>query len=190
MELLEDMKARHVIVHSKDEEIDMLQMSGTGWELLDNLETKYRSTVMTLVLGANLTTSANSGGSYALAEVQENSTEARIQNDREMLEETLTEELIGCLWFKNRPNLVELGIAEEKPRFNVKQEKRLDPMVRAQVASTLNAMGVAVAASDLYEQVGFRQPEDGEPVIQGRQAMPAMGGGFGMDAPFGAGVPA
>lgn len=187
--LLENVRGRHVLVHDKKDDIDVVQMSGTGWELLDRLETKYRSSVLTLVLGANLTTAANDGGSYALAEVQENSTESRIQNDREMMEETLTDELLGPVWYYNRANLVELGISDEKPRFSIKQEKRLDPQVRANVASVLAGMGVELSLDDVLEQTGMRRPEQGEPTIKGRMAAPdpmAMLGG--MDREFGAGV--
>jgi hypothetical protein len=107
-----------------------------------------------------------------------------------MMEETLTDELLGPVWFYNRANLVELGISDEKPRFSIKQEKRLDPQVRANVASVLSGMGVELSLDDVMEQTGMRRPEAGEPTIKGRMPAPdAMGMLGGMDREFGAGIP-
>ncbi len=174
-DVLQDMRSKHVLVYDASDQVEHVQMDGAGWELLSSIRAELRTTIMTLVLGANLTTSASEGGSYALAEVQENSTEALIQFDRETLEETLTDDLVGCIWWHNWSNLVELGIAHEPPRFSITQEKRQDPLERVQVANVLHGMGIPLAASEVYEQSGFRQPEDGEEVIEGAVApMPNM----------------
>ena len=183
--VLEDLRARHVLVYDKNDEIETVQMNSQGWELLHTIRAELRSTIFTLILGANLTTAANEGGSYALAQVQENSTEALVQYDRETLEETLTDDLLGCLWYKNHANLVELGIADEKPRFNITQEKREDPKMRADVAAVLNGMGVELSLEDVLEQTGFRKPEPGETVIEKAAPPDPFGGGD----PFGASVP-
>lgn len=194
-EALTNMRGRHVLVTDRDDEVEVIQGNGEGWQLLKDLREEMRTVIVTLVLCSNLTTSANKGGSYALAEVQQDSTEALIQFDREALEETLTDHLLGCIWWNNWANMVELGIADEMPRFNIRQEKLHDPTQRAQVAQILNGMGVDLSAQDLYEQTGYRQPQEGEPVVAGKQAMAmpglpgfgdAGGGGGGMGDPFGA----
>lgn len=164
-DVLEDLRARHVLVYDSSDEVSSVSVSGEGWQLMSSIRAELRSSIHTLILGANLTTAASEGGSYALAEVQENSTEALIQYDRETLEETLTDDLIGCVWFCNHANLVELGVANEMPRFAVKQEKRQDPQVRASVAQTLHGMGVKLSLQDLLEQTGFRKPEQGEEIV-------------------------
>ena len=142
------------------------------------MRTEQRNAVFTLVMGANLTTSASDGGSYALAEVQENSTEALIQFDRETLQETLSKSLIGCIWARNYPNLVELGIHDDKPLFNITQEKRQDPQQRATVASTLSGMGIDLSLAEVLEQTGFSLPEDGEAIVKGGSAPVAPAGGL------------
>ena len=184
--VLEDLRSRHVLVFDKSDEVEMVQMNSQGWELLHTIRDELKNTIFTLILGANLTTGADEGGSYALAAIQENSTEALIQYDRETLEETLTDDLLGCLWFKNHANLVELGIAEEKPRFSVSQEKREDPKERADVAAVLSGMGVPLSVEDVLEQTGFRKVEPGEDVVTAPAPAPDPfgGGGFGGD-PFG-----
>lgn len=184
-----NMMSRHVIVTDKNDTIEVVAGDAGGWEMQEKMRSELRSMILTLVLGANLTTSADKGGSYALAAVQENSTEALVQFDRESLEETLTDDLLGCIWRKNWVNLLELGIGGLKPRFNVMQDKILDPEKRAATAQVLHGMGVDLAADDLYEQTGFRRPKEGEDRIEGQIAAPPvpMGATGGMD-PFGGGA--
>jgi hypothetical protein len=181
MAKLEHMRSRHVIVHDAEDDVDVIDGGGQGWQLLKELRDELKASIFTVVMGANLTTSADKGGSYALAEVQENSTEALIQLDRETLEETLTDDLLPCILYKNWPNFVEMGLDEEKVRVSLKQEKRQDPKERMEVATQLNAMGVDLAAEDLYEQAGYRKPTKGEDIIKGAEPMPDPfgGGGFG-----------
>lgn len=182
VEALEDMRSRHVLVHDAKDDVDMVQMSGTGWQMFRELREELRNTISTLVLGATMNTTATQGGSYALAEVHENTTEALIQYDRQSLEETLTDDLlIGCLWHRNHANLRELGIDNQAPRFTITQEKALDPQIRVQVAATAVQMGLPLAKADVYEQIGFRAPEDGEDVVEPQQPAPGGmpgGGGF------------
>lgn len=166
MDVLEDMRARHILVTDKEDTVEMIKMDGQGWQLLGEIRAELRSTIFTLVLGANLTTSANEGGSYALAEIQENSTEALIQFDRETLEDTLSNDLMMCLWFKNHANMVELGIANNKPNFSIIQEKRNDPKEVAEVAAMLSGIGVPLSLQDIYDRTGMKKPEEGEDVLE------------------------
>lgn len=180
-ETLEKLRARHVLVFDKEDEVEVIQGNVAGSAVLDNMRAELRSTIFTLVLGANLTTSADKGGSFALADVQENSTEALVQYDREALEESLTDDLLGCLWSKNWRNLCELDLAQEMPRFSITQEKREDPVQRANVANVLHTMGVDLALEDVLDQSGFRKPEAGEQTVEGSQPQgPPMGGEPGL----------
>jgi len=188
-DLLEDLRARHVLVSDRDDEVEIISPSAEGWQMLSTMREELRSTIFTLVLGANLTTSANEGGSYALAEIQENSTEALIQYDRETLEETLTDDLLGCLWKKNLANVRELGIGGEMPRFAITQEKRTDPKERAEVFEIANRMGLPLATDDIYEQLGTRKPDEEEDILAGAIPGGLHGDGFGSGVP-GFGVPA
>jgi hypothetical protein len=176
--VLEDLRSRHVLVYDSSDTVESVSVSGEGWQLMNTIRDELRSTIYTLIMGANLTTSANEGGSYALAQIQENSTEALIQYDRETLEDTLTDDLLGCIWWKNHANLEELGIANEKPRFNITQEKREDPQERAAVAQVLAGMGVELSLEDVLEQTGFRKPEPGEETIQQPAQVPMPGFGL------------
>lgn len=176
--VLEDLRARHVLVFDKSDDVEILPGGGEGWQLMEGIRGELRDTIYTLIIGANLTTAASEGGSYALAAVQENSTEALIQFDRETLQETLTKSLIGCIWYRNHANLVELGIDEENPMFSIAQEKQQDPVVRAEVARTLSDMGIDLSLTEVLEQTGFSAPEEGETIVKGGTPAPAGGGNF------------
>lgn len=165
-EVLANVKSSNVLIQDSADQIEMIHPSGTGWQMMTEMRAELRNQIMTLVIGSNLSTSADKGGSYALAEVQENSTEALIQYDRENLEQTLTEDLIGFIWRANWANIVELGIAEDMPRFNITQDKRQEPEERAASAVALAGVGLPLAVDDLYEQTGFRKPEEGEELLE------------------------
>ncbi len=183
--VLEDLRSRHVIVYDSSDHIEHVQLNGEGWQLIERMLDRLKSMVFTLTMGANLTTAADDGGSYALAEIQENSTEALVQFDRQTLEETLTDDLIGCVWFMNHANLFELGLADDKPRLAITQEKRQDPKERAEVASVLSGMGVDLSLVDVLEQTGFKKPEEGEDIVEGGSSNPDPFGGFGLPPAFG-----
>ncbi len=182
----EDMRARHILVMDKDDEATMVEMSGTGSQMLTDFRKELVDTIAILILAANLPTNATEGGSFALASIQENSTESLMQYDRETLEETLSDDLLGFIWSENHRNLWELGLAEEMPRFNITQEKILDPEVRGRVILNATQIGLPVAEDEAYEQLGLRKPEEGEQVLV-PPAPPAPGGlgGFGEPGGFG-----
>lgn len=171
------MRESGILIHDANDTITVEDGNGQGWQLMQDLRQELRSTIFTLVLGANLTTSADKGGSYALAEVQQDSTELIVNYDREALEESLSDGLMRCVWSKNRINLVELGIADSCPRLGIVNAKRQDPQLRAEVARTMSVdMGLPLAEEEVYEQTGFRVPEEGEKVIRA-------------SSPVGAGMP-
>lgn len=196
---LEQMQGKHVMVLSKDDTIEVLKGSSEGYQMLDNFVQRLENMVDRLVLAAKLPTGGGGDnvGSLARAGVEETSTQAVVGGDRDGLEETLTDDLIGCVWWRNWANLVELGIEEEKPRFSISEDKIEDPEKVAQNAAVLHGMGMPLAMEDVYDRTGFRQPEQGEDILEGATApAPAPdfgGGGFGFSVkerePFGVGIP-
>ena len=183
--ILKDMVAAGVVVSDAEDAIEIITGGGEGWQLLESLRRELRTTITTLILGANLPTTADSGGSYALGDIQETATEELIRFDREVLQETLTDQLLRCLWTKNKANLVELGIYEEMPRFEIVQERREEPKERAEVAAIAHGMGLDLAIDDLYDKLGFRKPDQGETVLPPAPA-PTQGmlPGLGMGEPL------
>jgi len=180
LEAAANLRARHTMVLDKADEFEVVQPSGEGWQMFRELTAALQVSIVKLILSANLPTQADSGGSYALAKEQGDSTESVAQFDRDALEETLTDSLLRAVWFYNHANFAELGLLDEMPRFNIKQEKRVDPEKRANVAVAMHGIGLDLATDDLYEQVGFRKPQDGEDVLEGADepvGSPFGGGG-------------
>lgn len=178
-DVLEDMRSRHVLVYDEADQIEMVQSGGEGWNLLANIREELKQTITTLILGANLPTTATAGGSYALGGVQADSTAMLIDYDRETLDETLTDDLLGCIWWRNYPNLRQLGIWDQKPRFKTVNKQNQDPKERAETAALLHNIGVDLAVEDIASQTGFRAPEPGEPIVAGASAPEPMTPGAG-----------
>lgn len=174
--VLEDMRSRHVLVYDAADQVETVQMDGQGWNLLKDIREELKHTITTLILGSTLPTTANEGGSYALGGVQQDSTEMLVGFDRGALDETMTDDGLGAVWFKNRPNLVALGIAEQKPRYSTIEKKTQNPKERAETAAVLNGMGMALATEDVAEQTGFRVPDPDEPQIAGADPSAAVAG--------------
>jgi hypothetical protein len=183
---LELMQSRHVLVSDKDDDVKLITGSMEGWQMLTDFRKELKNTILTLVLSANLPTSADKGGSFALADTQESSEESLIQFDREALEETYSDDLMSCVWYENHANLAELGIENYRPWFNIHQEKREDPETTATVASTLHNMGVDLDAEDIYERTGNKKPDKDADIIPGAVAVSSdpFGGFSGLGAPL------
>ena len=173
------MRAEHVMVFDKDDEVEVINMSGQGWQLMTTLREELRTTLRTLILGASMTTNNEGGaGSHGLARVQQESTESLLLYDRETLEETLTEDLIGYLWRANWHNLREMGLeGAEMPRFKIKQERTQDPQTFGGVLTVALQSGVKVRAEDAYDGLGLTQPKDGDEILEPPQPDDGMGGG-------------
>lgn len=176
---IDQQRARHAFVHGKEDEVEVLGGFGEGWQLIKELLAHLDNAIRTLVLGANLPTGATSGGSYALAEIQENSTEALIQFDRDLLSETLTRDLVGLVWSLNADAFRRLGMGGVRmPRLRIVNEKREDPQVAASVIAQALQAGIPLRRDEVYEKLGFTMPQQDDEVVR---ATPALGGAFAAD---------
>jgi phage gp29-like protein len=172
LRVIDKMRARNTLVHAKEDDLQLLTGFGEGWQLIKELLAHLDNAIRTLILGANLPTSATSGGSFALAEIQENSTEALVQFDRELLSETLTRDLIGLVWSLNAENFRRMGAGMggvRMPVLRIKQEKREDPQINASVISAALAAGIPLRRDEVYDKLGFTQPQEEDEVIAAPQ---------------------
>lgn len=157
--------------HDVRDKLNVIEGSGTGWQMLSQMLNYLDNGIRTLILGANLPTQATTGGSYAMAEVQENSTEALVQYDREILGETFDASLGAFLLRVNRAELHRVGLDRAPaPRFCLIDEKRADPEKAAQVAATALAAGIPLPRAEVYEKLGYSIPGPETEVISPRMA--------------------
>lgn len=160
LEQLEKHRGRHVLGMGKEDEVTVVDGPGEGWQMASGMRDYLDQTLRTLILGSNLPTGGgNEGGSYSLGKVQENSTEALIQYDREILSDTISNDLVGLLRRLNQPQLMEMGIGHaENPRFMIVQEKIQNPKERADIAALYVDRGIPIKMDELYEPAGFTVP--------------------------------
>lgn len=165
--VLEEMKANNILVLDAQDEVQMLEMSAAGHQMLTDIRKDIRSAIYTIVLGANLTVAADSGGSFALGTVQKDNQDSVVQGDRDGLEESLSRYLLGNMFARNRPNLIELGINAEDdcPLISLAEEQKREPLERIQVAEAATRVGLPLAQAEVYDAIGFSPPEEGEPVL-------------------------
>ena len=177
---LDKHRARNILVHDARDKVEILSGFSEGHQLLESLRDYYDATITTAILGAHLPTTATSGGSYALAQIQENSTEALVQADRLRLSDEITRDLVSCVWRYNQLQLEAEGLGEaRKPKFRIVNQKREDPHLSAQVVATLLGAGVELRADEVYRKCGFTQPLPDDKVIKSPGADIVDVGGMG-----------
>lgn len=181
--VIEEMRGNNILVLDAQDEVQHIEMNAAGHQMLADIRRELRSTIYTLVLGANLTVAADSGGSFALGTVQKDNQDSVIQGDRDALEESLGRYLIGNAFARNRPNLVELGIGDEDdiPLLSLAEEQKREPLERIQVAEAATRVGLPISQAETYDAIGFSPPEEGEPVLT-PPAAPASPFDFGAAA--------
>lgn len=148
--VLEKLYARHKLVHDKEDEVTVLPGPGQGHEMVKDFLAYLRDGIQVCVLGSNLPTRATSGGSYALAEVQENSTDSIIMGDQDVLSEGVDRGLVPLVWSMNAMPLRAEGVyGAVRPRFTIASRMRRDPASAGTMIGNLLNAGVR----------GFRQDE-------------------------------
>lgn len=185
---LEKMRSRHVMAYDKADEIEVLNGPGQGHQIVVNFITYLDNSMARLILGSVMPSGGDAGqGSFARAQIEENTTEALIQFDREILSETITRDLISLIWNLNRPALESLGLLTARlPRFKIIQEKRDDPEKAVKVIGEALRSGIKLREDEVYEKIGFTPVSDDDKFIDPAEAQPKPAGGLpGLDSlPF------
>lgn len=157
LRVLEIMRSRHKLVHDAEDELDVLPGPGQGHEMVKDFLAYLRDGIQVCVLGSNLPTRATGGGSYALAEVQENSTDALIGGDQVVLGDAVSDDLVPLLWTMNAQPLREEGVYHaDLPRFVISSRLRRDPTAAAAMIGSLTNAGVrGVREDEAFDIMGL-----------------------------------
>lgn len=162
----EKMRARNIMVHDKRDEILHHDGPGQGWQLCTEMLAYLDSAIRCLCLGSNLPTAATTSGSLAMAQVQENTTEALIQFDRLLLAETINRDLIGAILRYNGPQIRAAGLAgAHPPKFSIREDKQENTQVNAAVAAQALAAGIPLRRDEVYARIGYTAPGPEDDVI-------------------------
>jgi phage gp29-like protein len=177
IEVVDAMLTRGVIVHGKEDEVSFHEPAAQGAQFILTMIEYIDQTLTRLAFGSVLPAGISEGtGSLARAEVEFDVSESVIQYDRDILDETITRDLIGLFWRLNRANFVALGLGEaQPPRFRSHRRKSHDPKEMISVIQAALASGIPLRKDEVYRVLGFTPPKPDEDVIVGGIRGPAEG---------------
>lgn len=185
LEVLQRMRASHIVAHDKDDEVRIESPQGGGIDAILSAIRYEDDQIRSLLLGSSLPFGGGSdgGGSLARSQEEKDTHESRIEYDRAKIDDDLSEQLIGWYLRVNRRALREYGLPAEvvPPRFESGVGPRETFAEIVEAAKGMTELGAPISLADLYERSPFSQPVDGEPTTEAKQpqAQPSpWGGGF------------
>jgi len=184
---LDMMRGRGIFVKSKSDEIEVIERTGTGHEALVKLIGMVEDALMQLILGSVRPSGGGEGGTYGQGKVEERSTEDVIQFDRQLLDDAITEKMIG-LWIElNGPQLAECGLAAAaRPRFVSIEGDDEDPVKFGEIVKAAQAAGLEVTKAEAYRRFGLKRPGPDDEILEAPkpELPPGFGGGAPGKSPF------
>ena len=177
---LKEMRSRHVLVTDKETELQVVTGGMEGHSMCMDFLKYLDEKLTSLILGSSLPFGGgDGGGSYARAEVEQGTTHAMVQFDRDKIDEALTEDLVGLVWAANFRNLASIGLeGAGMPRFRSHAEKREDPQQAAGVIAQLAGIGLPLKLEEVYRKTGFTMPSEDDEVFEAPQQEAPQEGGF------------
>lgn len=187
---LNNMRSRNAVVHDSRDKIDLKDAPPTGWKAaLEAIE--YLDGVLRVaILGASLPTSWQvEGGSYALAEVQERTTEVLNKYDHAVLEDTIRRDLLGWLVRKNKTTLDRLGLGDcTLPYFRLRSTHADNHAEWADIIIKARQAGLEIREDEAYTRLGFSIPAKGDKILASLAQQESLNQGGDPDAREGSGV--
>lgn len=169
-DILQKLRGHNILVGDERlMDISLLEAGLRGHDLIDRLIEKIQFQVRILILGSNLPTAATTGGSFALAEIQDESTRRLVRYDRELLGETLTEQMLARLLRWNWPALSKiphpdvpgLTLADLRPPYmRIVDDEVDDPLVKQFRLQFAQSVPLPLRNKDLYDLGGFIPPTE------------------------------
>lgn len=168
---LKAMREGYALVYDKEDEIELKEASGVGFDAISSMLGYYDGSMRVLLLGSSLPTAPDAqGGSYAMAKVQAAKSRSLIRFDRALLEETITRDVVAFLMRANWATIARIGLRPTGvPQFRIRDEEQDDPIQRAQVIQTALQIGLPVRVEDVYTQLQLTPPTSGDKVLNGLQ---------------------
>jgi len=163
LDTLHAMRTNHAIVHGKEDEVNVIEASGTGHKMAMDFVRFCYDSITRVIAGSRLPSGGGdeSTGSLARAEVEQEVSEGTAQMDSAVLDDAITRDLVGLAWRLNADNFADLGLTEARmPKFVSRNESRHDPEQNSRVIVQLLGQGVPIVRSELYERVGLTPPTE------------------------------
>lgn len=184
--VLEAQRSRHVMVVDNEDQVEAVANGTPGANMVMDMLNYIDQRMTGVVLGSVLPYGVNEGtGSQARSQTEQDTTSILIAYDQDNVSESLTECVVGNFWRMNKPQLKAAGVGNAKmPRFKIMIEKREDYQQNAMVIQTVLNAGIPLKKQEIYERVGFTEPDVDDEVIE-KAADPFGGGPPGAGSPFG-----
>lgn len=178
LNVLQAMQSRHVVAADSKDDIEVVESSGEGHRMVLDFLRYLDEAITRLINGSVLPFGQSEGdGSMGRASVEQDTSEALIQYDRQLLDASLTKGLIGLIWRQNRLQFAAIGLGgARQPRFRTVHEKHEDPKANAEVAAILLGQGIPLRKDEVYGRTGWSQPgPDDEVIIKAPEPAPIPG---------------
>lgn len=170
--VLQKLRAHNVVVGDERLlDVSLLEAGLQGANFVERLIDRIQQMVRILILGSNLPTSATQGGSFSLAQVQDESTRRLVRFDRELEAETLTDQVLSRLLEWNREALAAISHPDAPgvtladvgtPLVSISDDEVDDPNLRSFQLSFAQAVPLPIRDEELYALGKFTPPAEGE----------------------------
>lgn len=143
----------------KEDEVEVhLNQNGNNEMVMKWIE-YINNEIIKLITGSLLPSGdANSVGSKARAVVEEDQALMYLQHPRELIDQTLTRDLIGWFQRANFRTLYDLGLTQSRVKFITGKERSIDPLERLAVGQRLQEMGYQLDVQEVFEHTGYTPP--------------------------------
>lgn len=185
--ILRKLMAKGGVVHDIGDEVKLLEGPGVGYQMVGEWINRLESRVRRRVLGADLQSGSESGGmTKGMGELAD-ARQMIIEGDQELLDDTITVDLLGFVWRMNRPTLVGAGLGDARMgRFVTTKSPIVDTEKEARTASALITAGVKLKLSEVLKKTGYTMPGPEDEIVTAPVRPSPFGGGgspFGGDDP-------
>jgi len=167
---LEKMRARHNFIIGKNDKLEFLGPPAGSAEWMGKLFERLARMADRMIMGATLFAGGGdaSEGSMARAETEADTASGVFDTLSDMLEETLTRDLVAPVFRDNHANFNELGLGDaDHPSFEIVRGRKDDPKEVAERAEIVLRSGAKIKADEYYDGVGFTKPGPKDEVIEG-----------------------
>lgn len=161
MDMLAKVKSRHVANIPLGHELQMLTVDLNGVNALQAGIDYYDQQVRMLCLGAELSVTSGSTGSYNQAVTHQETTYHNADYSREVMSEAFTNTLIPLIWEYNEHNWKALGLWDggEPPRFVLHGKNQMSPKDWAEILPVaMNELKMEISKAEAYTKLEIKPP--------------------------------
>ena len=161
LEIIDMMRGDYALVAPKGVKLGVTESNMTGMNAAMDTVIYYDNSMVRSILGATAPTGGGAPGSFARSRVEADSTEAIIQFDQQLLDETLTRDLFGLIGRLNVLQFNALGLGDAaQPHFRTRRESTVDPQTGIQILEGSLRSGLTVPLQEAHRLAGVRQPTE------------------------------